>query len=91
MANLPYNQRNYDQGYIDIGGKKFEVVGHDPGLEYMLGPKGERLQVPQAIKGRISSHLSGLKPKHSVETNQYKGNLFRPGKENISPNFHRAT
>lgn len=38
---------------FELGGKKYEVIEHIPGREYMLGPNGEEQSIPPEIKERV--------------------------------------
>ena len=88
FSNLPLHPKFDDNGLLNIGDKKYEVIGHDPGVEYMLGPKGEKLPVPEGIKGRISpSNLRGLDPNIRQKNLPGKMKLLKSGKENSPVNF----
>lgn len=87
LANLPISFNNQHSGVINIGGKKFQIVDYDPGIEYMLGQNGERIPVPGHIKERISQGLSGMKSKlpRSGQSNNLV--IRHPGKENHQLNL----
>jgi hypothetical protein len=49
---------------FEVDGKQWEVVEHSPGREYMLGPRGEKLDVPPEIAAQIRDREEPVKRRH---------------------------
>jgi hypothetical protein len=63
------------------------VIAHDPGVQYMLGPKGEKLPVPKAVQDRIHAGLK-LENKNPQRLNTQPGIPIRSSQKENYPHFN---